>query len=585
MNDFIFSALDENGKEYFFDSQRKGNSVFLTLKKENFQNAKKLFALGNFTKSEADEEGYYVFPTAINIDGDMKTNFIKREDASSIIRRPVMGWFGIKHKDFSAIIRAERSYNFSFWAEIKNGVYSAGVIYNFIETEKEDGKLEALCDMPAEDIKIEIVFLDKGADYCQMAAAERNLRLERGEITTLAQKCKREVVEYHRKHPLVRIRMGWKPSPSPIKHQTVENEPPMYTACTFERVREIADALKAAGVEGADLQLVGWNKMGHDGRFPQHLPVEEAFGGEKELKKTIEYVKSLGYKISLHTISIDAYTIANNFSWDYIVKRRNGEHHIGGDYGGGYAYHVCPKKQLEVVKKEMDELATYGLNGLHYNDVTSIVVPDACFSEEHPSSTGESVKAIDELMDYFQNTFGGFSSEGAFDFSLSKLDFALYVRFGAAFGDFTPSLCDEFIPLWELTYHGIILYNPRSSTVNYNIKAPEEKINLIMSGGKPTFYIYSKFRSESEVNWMGTTDLLAYNEQDLKITAEKIREGEDILEKLADKQLLFMERYDILDGGIKVVTYSDGSKIIGNSSASEQCYEGRRIAPYSYIII
>ncbi len=585
MKDFIFSCFDEKGREYFFEKEEKGNSVFLTLKKEAFQKAEVLTALTKFTRTNAGEDGYYVFPTAINIDGDMKTNFIKREDASSVIRRPIMGWFGIKTERFSAIIRAERSYNFSFWAEIKNGVYSAGVIYNFIEPENEDGRLEALCDMPTEDIKIEIVFLDKGAGYCEMTAAERNLRLERGEITTLAEKCKRELIEYSRKHPLIRIRMGWKPSPSPIKHQTIENEPPMYTACTFERVRDIADALKAAGVEGADLQLVGWNKSGHDGRFPQHLPVEEAFGGEKELKKTIEYVKSLGYKISLHTISIDAYTIANNFSWDYIVKRRNGDYHIGGDYGGGYAYHVCPKKQLEVVKKEFDELSGFGLNGMHYNDVTSIVLPDPCFSEEHPCSTKEGVEAITELMQYFQDTFGGFSSEGGFDFTLGLLDYALYARFGKVFGDFTPSLLDEFIPLWELTYHGIILYNPRSSTINYVLKSPEDKLRFAMLGGKPSFYIYSKFRTGGETNWMGANDLLAYTDSDLARTVELIRGSTKEFEKLVDKQLLFMERYDKTENGIHVATYSDGSRVVGNFSDTEQTFEGNTIGAFDYILI
>ena len=52
----------------------------------------------------------------------------------------------------------------------------------------------------------------------------------------------------------------------------------MRAACTFRRVRELADECKAQGLEGAEFQLVGWNLRGHDGRWPQAFPVEEALG-------------------------------------------------------------------------------------------------------------------------------------------------------------------------------------------------------------------------------------------------------------------------------------------------------------------
>ena len=48
--------------------------------------------------------------------------------------------------------------------------------------------------------------------------------------------------------------------------------------CSIER-----EAMKNAGIDKAELCLVGWNVRGHDGRWPQAFPVEPALGGEEEL--------------------------------------------------------------------------------------------------------------------------------------------------------------------------------------------------------------------------------------------------------------------------------------------------------------
>ena len=42
----------------------------------------------------------------------------------------------------------------------------------------------------------------------------------------------------------------------------------MCVPCLLGLEGPIADELKRQGVEGAELQLVGWNRSGHDGRFP-----------------------------------------------------------------------------------------------------------------------------------------------------------------------------------------------------------------------------------------------------------------------------------------------------------------------------
>ena len=65
----------------------------------------------------------------------------------------------------------------------------------------------------------------------------------------------------------------------------------------------------------------------------------------------------------------------------------------------------------------------------------------------------------------------------------------------------------------------------------------------------------------------------------------RIKEASDEQLTLADKYLLFMERYDILGNGIEKATYSDGSAIVGNFSDVAAVYEGREIPAWGYVVI
>ena len=576
-----YFARDEKGKIYYFDTKQVGNSIFLTLEKELFRNAETLYLLEELGKVQAGEDGYYILPRNVQRSGDIQTFFKEREDAEYLHTVQIMSWYGIKKQDACYLVRIERNYHYYMYMSVKNGVYTINPVYHFVK----ENDLGARTDKVHDDIRLEIVELPANADYNDMATTERNIRLARGELIDLREKCKREAVEYARKYPLVRIRMGWKPSPSPVKHQTLENEPEMHVACTFERVREFADELKKAGVEGVELQLVGWNQSGHDGRWPQLFPADARLGGNEEFKKTIDYVKSLGYRISTHTNGLDSYEIADTFTFDDVIIQRNGTPLELGDFGGGHSFRVCLSRQLKNAKRDLPELQSYGENGLHFTDVISIVVPDVCYSPDHPVNTADGIVHAQAIMDYTSTLFGGFSSEGAMDFALKQVDYALYLTFGDGFKKAVHPLFDALLPIFEVAYHGFLLYNPTSPTINYPIKTPMDKLTFFMRGGRPSLYLYSKFRTGGEANWMGEIDLTIDSDEDMKKSVQAVAQALQEYAPLADKQFVYMARYDVLENGLEIATYADGSRMIGNFSEKTQTFEDRKIPAYGYIVL
>ena len=139
------------------------------------------------------------------------------------------------------------------------------------------------------------------------------------------------------------------------------------------------------------------------------------------------------------------------------------------------------------------------------------------------------------------------------------------------------------VPMWELTYHGILLYNPCTLTVNYPIKDKDAEITYGLYGGKPSFYVYSKFLTEGR-NWMGNEDFFLDDEASTALTVESIKRASDAFLENADLQLEFINRYEETESGLKVMKYENGAVVIGNYTDTALEYCGFMIPARSYTV-
>lgn len=514
--------------------------------------------------AEAGENGYYVIA---NWDrkGSRLVRFDSQKCGERIFEQKLMPIFGVKKAERCVLVIAE-GYKYDFDVVVGAG---DGRFYIY-------PRLYLYGKQPFDDICLRVIELDKNADYGDMAAAYRRYRLERGECFELAEKAKqRDALKYAIEAPEIRIRLGWKPAPPKVLEQTPETEPKMKVACTFDRACDIVDELKRQGVDKAQICLVGWNKSGHDGRWPQMFPVEESLGGEERLRHLIDYAKKNGYRIVCHTNSTDCYSIADGFSEEMVIKKRNGELSVNhAPWSGGKMYHLCPHKALKIAEKNLPVVAKLGFEGLHYIDVMSIVSLRWCFDERHPINSKETLEIYEKIMKMCHDLFGGFSSEGCFDFAAKYQDYGMYVCWPAAGDD----MCDEVIPLWEMVYHGIMLYNATTDTVNCTAKGANRVLDMIESGSRPTFYFYSRFLEGSDMDdWLGDEDLTCDTDEQLCCSVKKIKKAYDIYKKLSRLQTQFITKHCQIADGISEITYSDGTRIIVNRNEnsyniSEQAY-------------
>ncbi len=438
------------------------------------------------------------------------------------------------------------------------------------------------------DEDISIFSGDLKGDWRAIAKFYREFIAEK--VPTLAKKSEKNPdLDYSARAMTVRCRMAVKPLPCEILEQTPENEPPVKVFMSFADVRKVADEFAKQKVGESEFCFVGWNHGGHDGAFPQLFPVEEAVGGEAEMRKTIEHVKKLGYHISLHDNYYDGYTLAGNFDPADICVKHDGSRCIGGGkLAGGQAYRICGTPALEKYAPENMRLTkALGLSGAYFVDVVSIIGLEKCYDKRHPLSRKGNAETYKGVMKMQHDVFGVSMSEGARDWALPELDRA-YMVLNCM--DIKMDCVDELVPFFQLVYHGRLIYNSFREGINC---FPGEKLYLmnLAWGGLPLIYFHHLFfpqhltarKAGAKTGW--ANDLTLEGPEKLAADVAKIKRMSDDVAKLA--HLRFVEIEDVIarGDGLTQTIYANGQSVWANySDAPAKSPKGSTIPSMDFIV-
>ncbi len=520
-----------------------------------------------FAQARTGESGYFLLPEGL-LGGFHETNGTFRTAPS----RNYMPFYGMKSpRDTFCLIAKGMSWRYATLVSARDGRYQMSQVYHL------NG------DLPYEDFVLEFTFLPASAEYPQMARVYRDWQLARGAVKPIRERMKRwPEVGVAATNMEIRIRQAWKPVPSPVLYQTPWNEPPVHAAVTFDRCGDIVRELKRQGVNHAEICLVGWNRGGHDGAYPQLFPVEPALGGEEKMRAFIALSNAEGFQTVCHTCFYSAYTIADDFDEEYLLKERDGSlqrSHM--DWGGGRPFRTCPQRAFErYARKNMQIMKDLGFHGLHYHDVYSILPPRICYDPRHPCTPADSLKWYVKQMEVTRELVGGTQSEGPFDGFAGNLDFCMYGYFYQLDKGYLAKkpMVDRHVPLFQLVYHGIILSNPFTGTLNYPTKAPHKRLKFIEFGGRPLFVWYANFLSNTG-NWMGKDkeDLTCATDDELRAGVAAIKRGYDEFERLSDLQFEFMDDHRLLADDVSLTAYSDGTRVVVNHGDKPFAFEGATV--------
>ncbi|MBQ2621155.1 MAG: hypothetical protein IJF84_07425 [Thermoguttaceae bacterium] len=498
-----------------------------------------------FAKASVGDDGFFVLSQ-----GQLITFRDQPEGLYSpgVVPMPMLGLKTPKAGCCLVVVKG-MPYDYRPRVRLKDGKYSLSLRFTFNGVK------------PYEDVIIDVYPLGREATYSDVARRYRQYQLDRGECRPLAERVKNNPeLLYAVESVEVRLRLGWKPVPSPVAEQTPETEPEMKVAIDFDRVADILDEFKRQGIDKAEFCLVGWNIGGHDGRYPQIFPVDKRLGGEEKLKALIQKAQSMGYQITCHTNSTDGYAIADTWNEDLCLVNRDGSlNHPQTTWGGGRMYNLCPQPVYErYTQSDLPRIAQLGFRGVHYIDVISTVAPRECWDKNHPLNKRQCVEYWKKILAQGQKNFGAVGSEGAFDHVVSNLDYCLYATFNDIIDLSKMPLVERTVPMCQLVYNGILLQNPCTATVNPTIKGKTAELKLQEFNGRPVFYFYSKFKSDGK-SWMGDADLTCQTDEQLRESVKAVKRAYDEYRSRVALQYLFMDKHEQVAPGVFRTTFSDGT--------------------------
>ena len=550
--------------------------VRLELSSEELADVVKVEVTPSFARATDGEEGYFVAEDGLLYGFKHSGMGEYKRDAKNL--RMSMSCLKTERGAYLAIAKSLQFESVQTYRH-KEGEYSFSYIYDL----EHCGAYEPLV--------IDFYPMPKGADdYSAMARRYREYLVESDQMPKMLKERvgENEHLRYASESPEIRIRLGWKPVPTPVEHQTLENEPEMRVAVTFDQVKDIVDELKRQGVEAAELCLVGWNHKGHDGRYPTVFPVEPTLGGEEKLRECIKYAQENGYRIVAHTNHTDIYEISSDWNGGAdAAKNPDGSLQANRAWSGGQMFNICYKQSHDKYFLGYEpKVAELGFRGLEYIDVLSIIKPHACYDAAHPCNRREGAVYANKMLQGLRDMFGGSQSEGGCYFVAKSLDYAMYVTMALNRLDNKEKYpyIDDYAPIWHIVFNGYLLHNPASQTVNFTLKEPFYALRNVEYAARPMFYFYSAFVDNPKKNWMGNADITYKDRADLEKSVAAIKQGYDLFKQWKHLQFETMEQHDKLAEGVYCSTYSDGTRVVVNYNKEPYTFEGIEVASENYII-
>lgn len=412
-------------------------------------------------------------------------------------------------------------------------------------------------DRSHSDLTVRFLFLTgEDANYCGMANAYRDYLIDRGELVVQADDSYRTRVDF----------LGTEREEFLIGTTAV-------TMTTVNDIYDIYDDLKEAGVTNLLSLYKGWQKGGLYDIPITSYKADSKIGGTKKLTQLIKDAESRGISFYLYNEALRINPDEQNATFN-VVKKVNKKVFEESTYKDVYSTfrYLTPTRSNTLLTKFTKSYTKQGVSNLALAGITNTLFTytysNVSYTRFQTAQTyAETVAALDESLRL-----------------VMEQPFAYLWKNTEAFLDmpvYTSNYLyeDESVPFLSIVLKGVMpVY---SEYVNFEANKEEFFLKLIETGSYPSFYITKE--SSADLIYTNSSDI--YSSQ-YDVYKDEIVEYTEKLEKVYDAVAgAVITGHEILDSGVRIVTYSNGVQIYLNYSSAAQTVNGVSIDTMSYKVV
>lgn len=357
---------------------------------------------------------------------------------------------------------------------------------------------------------------------------------------------------------------------------------------TFAEAEEIAGTLDSLGISNQVMNLQGWFNGGYYHDVPDIVWINWKLGGKSGLEDLNTTMTSLGGTlygdVAFQKVTYDAdrfnyETESSKYYSGYVVgfgqinpttlRQTSSLGYIETCYDL-----ISPKFLVRYVDEFSDSVEKIDISGISLRDLGSVLQSDKKRTE--PITREEALDIVTAQLALLADTGKQMMVNQANDYAWSVADDILNLPLG----DNEYVIVDEDIPLYEMIVHGAIDYCGDAYNLADSSNEKQLILNMIEYGAAPHFIF--TWKATSEMKYSGLNSLYSTTFDTWKEKAASVYlEVNECLRQVNGETIV---SHEILQSGVRKVTYSNGIVIYVNYNEQAVTADGTQIPAMGYVV-
>ncbi|MCL2819788.1 MAG: DUF5696 domain-containing protein [Oscillospiraceae bacterium] len=432
-------------------------------------------------------------------------------------------------------------------------------------------------DMPKIDLTIRYMILENSG-YSGMAARARELLIENGSLN--AELLPQNDIPFYM--DLVGSVMGQK-FLAGIRYM---GQIPM---TTFSGAGEIVDYFNKNDVTRQVINYQGWFNRGYYHDVSDKIRPVRQLGNVRELEQLARHVEGKDGKLYSDTTMLTVPWSSRRYRWDLESTRYYGGGMVGGfglvnpvtlfnTFSLGYLEVMYNALSPRFLTRYMDDyikaFSKYDVTGTSLRDMGDFLASDRRRTGVIHREDAKDI--IMYNMEKLQNQGQPLMITGGNIYALRFADDIINMSLNHN----SFYIVDEEIPFYQMILHGRINYAGFPINLSSNFNMDEIILRLVEYGASPHFaftHVSANEMKYTGANWMYSTDYHNWR----STAADIYHEVNGALSIVSGAEIA---SHEILPDGLRIITYSNGVKIIINRSRQALVYDGITIPATGFTV-